>query len=611
MPEEKISIVVPVRNMAGKLENLKNWLAQIPGTDIQVVLVHDFADIETQLELEEIVTKSKSTNIELHKVKVGSPGLARNEGLKHCKHEWVIFADSDDSLDVPEVNRIRRGLNSDARYDVVVCGYRIENRSHKTSRKIYSSCKWDVAYSPALWRMVIKKSILNVDPFSKYRMGEDQLFLLNINFFEREILFLRSEIYRYYQDVPGQLTSLHSSFKDIKFVVAEVSFFAKHGFKSRNKYAYLILLRLILSQLRNIYSQGDVKFFIAELWKSCRYLASSPIAIFGSLIILMFKKLKFVLSGRVTYIYITGGLGNQLFQLAAGIFRNPSQINLESTLGKPRVTRDGRIAIDDFELPNQVQILPSRNFRPFFSRVINLQVRQSVNQEFATKIRRVQFLSLNAVRFVLLLYYKKLIRPIAASNNGYCELKIPKKGKEFLIGYFQTYEWLNDPYTKRAMQEIKLKESNEELNSFLARNQNQKAILVHVRLGDYRSHEHFGTLPASYFATSLGLLKDRLELDNYVIWLFSDEPESAVDLVPREWREKVITVPEFGGEASVTFEAMRHADAFIISNSTLSWWAAQLRFNESAPVIAPEPWFRNAPEPSNLIQKEWIRVKSW
>ncbi len=611
MPEEKISIVVPVRKMAGKLEKLEKWLAQIAETEIQVVLVHDFADLDTQLELQEIVARNHSRDIELHKIKAGSPGIARNEGLKHCKHEWVVFADSDDILNISEVNRLRKVLNSEGPYDVVVCGYSIENSTRKTSRKIHSSSKWDVAYSPAVWRMVIKKSILGVNPFSKYRMGEDQLFLLSIKFFEREIMFLKSEIYRYFQDVPGQLTSLRSSFEDLEFVIVEVKLFAKHGFKVRNKFAYLILLRLILSQLRNLSSRGDIKLLIAALLKSCGFLASNPLAFFGSLLILTCKKLKFALSQRITYIYITGGLGNQLFQLAAGIHRNPSQINLESTLGKPRVTNDGRMAIDDLELPNQVQILPSKKSHPFYSKVVNLLLRQSVNRTFATKIRRVKFIFSIAARFILLLYYKKLIRPIAASDNGYCELKIPKKGNEFLIGYFQTYEWLNDPYTKREMQGIKLKESNAELNLFLSRNQNQKAILVHVRLGDYRSHEHFGTLPTSYFATSLGLLKEQLNFDNYAIWLFSDEPDSAIELVPNEWRKKVITVPDFGGEACVTLEAMRHADAFIISNSTLSWWAAQLRFNESAPVIAPDPWFRSAPEPSNLIQKDWIRVKSW
>jgi hypothetical protein len=275
------------------------------------------------------------------------------------------------------------------------------------------------------------------------------------------------------------------------------------------------------------------------------------------------------------------------------------------------MTSDGRIAIDDFQLPSQVKILPKKRFHPAYPKVINLLLRQSVNQKFASSTRRIKFTFVLIARLVLFLYFRKLIHPMAATNNGYSQLPTPKRGKEFLVGYFQTFEWLNDSYTKSKMRELRLKNSNQDLNQFLSKYQGQKRILVHVRLGDYREHENFGLLPESYFSTSLEILDDLYNVENYIIWLFSDEPRSAMDLIPHKWRGRVVTVPDFGGEACATLEAMRHADAYVISNSTLSWWAAQLKHNESAPVIAPTPWFRSDPEPRNLIQKDWIRVKAW
>ena len=55
MDRGNLSIVIPVRNMAGKLSNLIRWLSEIRSKDIQIVLIHDFAEYKTQLELEQIL----------------------------------------------------------------------------------------------------------------------------------------------------------------------------------------------------------------------------------------------------------------------------------------------------------------------------------------------------------------------------------------------------------------------------------------------------------------------------------------------------------------------------------------------------------------------------
>ena len=75
---------------------------------------------------------------------------------------------------------------------------------------------------------------------------------------------------------------------------------------------------------------------------------------------------------------ITGGLGNQLFQLAAGLSLvpdQPDQLAIEERLGKPRGSIGGSAEIFSFEWPVPLKIVRTKagKFSDFMSRV-NLYV---------------------------------------------------------------------------------------------------------------------------------------------------------------------------------------------------------------------------------------------
>ena len=46
----------------------------------------------------------------------------------------------------------------------------------------------------------------------------------------------------------------------------------------------------------------------------------------------------------------------------------------------------------------------------------------------------------------------------------------------------------------------------------------------------------------------------------------------------------------------------------ICANSSYCWWAAFLRKNKEAEVIAPKPWFSGMQEPFDLIPANWQRI---
>jgi hypothetical protein len=70
-------------------------------------------------------------------------------------------------------------------------------------------------------------------------------------------------------------------------------------------------------------------------------------------------------------------------------------------------------------------------------------------------------------------------------------------------------------------------------------------------------------------------------------------------------------VPDFEGSAAETLEAMRHAKNYILGNSSLSWWGAKLSYSKTPIVIAPNPWFKAAPEPRDLIPADWSRIEAF
>ena len=136
----------------------------------------------------------------------------------------------------------------------------------------------------------------------------------------------------------------------------------------------------------------------------------------------------------------------------------------------------------------------------------------------------------------------------------------------------------------------------------------EKPIIVHVRLGDYLNEKDFGVLSEEYYQSSI---RDLWASGEYgAIWAFSDEPERAGSFLPQELSSQIFWVPQEGLSSVQVLQLLRLGHAYVIGNSTFSWWGAFLSYKENPVVISPEPWFLNLPEPNNLIPPDWKRSKA-
>ena len=201
-----LTAIVPVSEMAGRLHNLENWLYAIHDHNIQVIIVHDYRDSETEKQLLSILGVINSSKTVFLSGVFGSPGAARNAGLVRVDSKFVCFWDSDD---LPHPQSILSDLEIySGDCDILVGQYVRSSGDSKDIRPIKSndSSARDVAMNPGLWRMVFRRDFISSVKFQKMRMGEDQLFLAEIMALKPRVSFTYTVFYNYFVGHPGQLT---------------------------------------------------------------------------------------------------------------------------------------------------------------------------------------------------------------------------------------------------------------------------------------------------------------------------------------------------------------------------------------------------------------------
>jgi len=281
---------------------------------------------------------------------------------------------------------------------------------------------------------------------------------------------------------------------------------------------------------------------------------------------------------------LAGGLGNQMFQYAAGRalalrFGVPLVLDLSWFCNQ----LERRFALSSFnieaELRSQclwlsprVQSLSSRLSRRWLPRIMGVPVWREPHFHYASE-------------------FTVLSRPV------------------FLEGYWQSERYFRD------IRVLLLKEFS--LNDYLPPScakllekiSECDAICVHVRRGDYLSDtvaaKVHGICTLEYYLTGIEELCQGLTLPR--CFVFSDDPawvrSSFTIHCP-------MTVVDINGpnDAHLDLALMAACRHFLIANSTLSWWGAWLGSHAEKKVIAPASWFLTSlKDTRDLLPDSWQR----
>ncbi len=300
---------------------------------------------------------------------------------------------------------------------------------------------------------------------------------------------------------------------------------------------------------------------------------------------------------------LLGGLGNQLFQLAALLSLDAKLSILECSWGKARKTNNLE-DIFHYKLESLVTRAETKEFQTLLHRCFNFMLRFQLGP--APKI--LKWSSSIIWELVISLMLKQSYSLRVSREVGFININPLGKKKILLHGYFQTYRYLDMPHVKSKLQALELQTPPSEFEQYKELSALERPLVVHVRRGDYQLEKDFGILGDRYYEESLINIWDPLKFGK--IWLFSDEPDNALNAIPRTYREHIRVIPNLDLVPATTLEIMRLGRGYIIANSSFSWWAASLSRNENVQIIAPSKWFKGKKDPLELIPTHWKRVES-
>lgn len=289
---------------------------------------------------------------------------------------------------------------------------------------------------------------------------------------------------------------------------------------------------------------------------------------------------------------LIGGLGNQLFQYAAGralstyhkteLFLDPSHLKLIS---------NGAYTQRNFELDN-----------------LNIT---------AQMVDKTVLNNFNFEQNKTLIKLKKL-SPRLFSNMIFNEhqfnfhsefFKLPKD--TYLNGFWQSEKYFNAVRDK-LLSEITLKEPLSSFASALHKRISEpNSVSLHVRRGDFVSlqsaNQFHGYIGLDYYKVAVEQIKSKIP--DPVFFIFSDDIEWCKTNLSFLENKEYIEGKNNGISTQEELILMSNCKHNIIANSSFSWWGAWLNKNKDKIVMAPKNWFAEKKINTNdLIPPTWIKI---
>lgn len=288
--------------------------------------------------------------------------------------------------------------------------------------------------------------------------------------------------------------------------------------------------------------------------------------------------------------FITGGLGNQMFQFAAGkalALKTKKQLKLDTSYYSLYQTNR------TYEL--------SKVFKSNFSIVKQAELKKLLGwpiilhkHSFLRKLyRRLPFCD------------SWITEPTPNHWQGFSEIN-----KSCLIeGNWQSADYFND-YSNEIRQAFEFDMSEFKHNELINKIKLKNSVSIHIRRGDYISNQktlqYHGICEESYYLEAIEYIKQKIE--NPKFYIFSDDLLAARKTLKNHSNSCYFVEENSTSNNHFDMMLMSKCNHNIIANSSFSWWAAWLNNNSNKIVIAPKQWFNEDISDQDLIPKTWIRL---
>jgi len=276
---------------------------------------------------------------------------------------------------------------------------------------------------------------------------------------------------------------------------------------------------------------------------------------------------------RTIIIPFMGGLGNQLFQYAAGVYMQKILL------------RDPKYSLIGF---SSLKNTP-RSF----------MLGDLINEDDKATLGR-----LGLAFFKLLSFF---FHSVWVAENSLVDFPLERVSRNscVLLGYFQRHKYV-DAVSTDLIKSLSL--SN--VFSPVFSSQTNNDIAVHIRFGDYltnlETRSFHGLSAMSYYVEAVKFLESSHSYDK--IMIYSDNQQKAFADFTYEYGLGGLPVSvstctsEYDDLAKIS-----SSKGIVISNSTFSWWAAWIGTQlHECNVVAPKPWFAiPTSAEDNLLPAGW------
>lgn len=277
---------------------------------------------------------------------------------------------------------------------------------------------------------------------------------------------------------------------------------------------------------------------------------------------------------------LNGGLGNQMFQYAAGralAFRLNVELKLDLSSYErqtdPLVAKR-RFSLDNFE--------------------ITAGIARDEEVEIFKKPKILTGL------FNKKTYFKEKGMNF---NNEFQDLS----GDVFLDGYWQSEKYFSE-IRDILHEEFQLKDKEELTRVFPKELEGSDSVSIHIRRSDYITNPTaanvLGFIGIEYYKKAIDYIRGKIQ--NPKFFVFSDD----ISWVKKNLDTGVNSYYMEGNPDHIDLSLMNLCKNNIIANSSFSWWGAYLNLNPEKIVIAPKNWFKDSKNYSSLdlIPNTWMQL---
>ena len=275
-----------------------------------------------------------------------------------------------------------------------------------------------------------------------------------------------------------------------------------------------------------------------------------------------------------------GGLGNQLFQCALGIYlshKHNTELKLDiSYCQQKNVTYESLYGLKDFNID--------------FELIASSQLR------FVTQENKI--------------YFKNNGLTIINEQGSWFEPKILDcPDNIYLNGYWQSYKYFEN-ITDIIRKKFTFTSTLHRVSSFWKEliETAECSVSLHIRRSSYMSphfRKHAGILSLDFYKDCINALNKIYP--NITVFVFTNDLDWARQNLRLGINTKFVEGCERDVEELYLMSLCKHN---IVANSTFSWWAAWLNLNPNKLVFVPSPWHQDNWGGNTVTPENWIKVSA-